>query len=534
MTTAPERPAGLDGTVRLRTLETRAEPEAAPAKRTVRQWVEAKRAALAVDPDRPVRPGPRGWSGRGGGRAELIDAPDEWRGTTVQVCGLWPFSAGSGSPMTGVPLGQNTQTGDTVCGDPISWFQRGALISNPSMFLLGLPGLGKSTLIRRMALGLTGFGVIPLILADLKPDYVDLIQALGGQVITVGRGRGGINVLDPGESAEIAARLTGSRRKEVEADAQSRRVEMVKALLTIVRKQPIRVQESNILGRAIQMVSDRADEGAPPVLPDLLQLIKDAPDDLRLVAIDRGDINRYQDATVDLESGLLAMMRPEGPVSDIFSKPTTVQLRRDRPAVYDVHSIRDGERDLQAAALLACWSNGFASVNNSQILADAGLEPRRNYFIVLDELWRALRSGPEMVDRVDGLTRLNRSEGVGQAMCSHTMTDMMSLATEAERMKAAGFVERSGMVVMAGLPLREMPLLSGAGVQLSDAEQLMVTGWSTPPSFDPKLGREADPPGRGRFLIKVGTRPGIPVRVALTDAEKGIHNTDKRWAKTTA
>ena len=40
----------------------------------------------------PTRPGPRGWLGRGRGEDVLVDAPDEYRGTTVQVCGLWPWS----------------------------------------------------------------------------------------------------------------------------------------------------------------------------------------------------------------------------------------------------------------------------------------------------------------------------------------------------------------------------------------------------------------------------------------------------------
>ena len=29
---------------------------------------------------------------------------------------------------------------------------------------------------KRQALGLSGYGVIPLVLGDLKPDYVDLVQ----------------------------------------------------------------------------------------------------------------------------------------------------------------------------------------------------------------------------------------------------------------------------------------------------------------------------------------------------------------------
>jgi hypothetical protein len=129
----------------------------------------------------------------------------------VQACGLWPFAAGTGSPMIGVPLGRNLLSGATLCADPISWFQRAHLISNPSLFMLSNPGLGKSTVIRRMALGLTGYGVMPLVLGDLKPDYVDLIRALDGQVIELGRGRGYLNIPDPGEATAAADRLTGHR-----------------------------------------------------------------------------------------------------------------------------------------------------------------------------------------------------------------------------------------------------------------------------------------------------------------------------------
>jgi len=103
---------------------------------------------------RVPRPGPRGWVGRGRGSSTYVQAADEWRGTTVQMCGLWPFAAGTGSPMIGVPLGRNLLSGATLCCDPISWFQRAKLISNPSAFVLGKPGLGKSTVVRRMALGL--------------------------------------------------------------------------------------------------------------------------------------------------------------------------------------------------------------------------------------------------------------------------------------------------------------------------------------------------------------------------------------------
>ena len=203
-------------------------------------------------------------------------------------------------------------------------------------------------------------------------------------------------------------------------------------------------------------------------------------------------------------------------------------MRRDRPVVYDVSALDDADSDLQAATLLACWSAGFAAVNVANALADAGLEPRRHYFVILDELWRALRAGKGMVDRVDALTRLNRTRGVGMAMVSHTMSDLLALTHEEDRMKARGFVERAGMVICGGLPPAEMPKLNEA-LPFSRAEQEMMVGWSDPPSWDPITGRETEPPGRGKFLIKVGGRPGIPVKVELTAAEAGINDTNKLW-----
>ena len=125
--------------------------------------------------------------------------------------------------------------------------------------------------------------------------------------------------------------------------------------------------------------------------------------------------------------------------------------------------------------------------------ADAGLEPRRHYIVILDELWRALRAGRGMVDRVDALTRLGRQRGVGLAMISHTMSDLHALPTEEERMKARGFVERAGMIVARGLPSAEMSMLTAA-IPLSKAEQDLLISWQDPPAWDSSTGREAEPP----------------------------------------
>ncbi len=478
----------------------------------------------------PVRPTGRGWLGRGRGAAAYVQAPAEYRGTSVQVCGLWPFSIGTGAPLIGVPLGRHLFTGATVCADPISWFQRAKLISNPSVFVLGLPAFGKSTTIRRMAAGLAGFGSIPFILGDLKPDYLDLIEALGGQVIRLGRGQGHLNVLDPGEATEAAAQLRAAGHakaaEEIEADAHGRRLTIVSALLTILRKKPPTDVEESILDQALRVL-DRTVTGRVPVLADLLQVVKDGPPELREVAVDRGDFGEYQRTTRGLEASLISLARG-GRLGETFAQPTSSPMMRDRPVVYDVSGLRETDVDLRAATLLACWSNGFATVNVANALAEAGLEPQRHYFVIMDELWQALRSGTGMVDRVDALTRLNRQVGVGQAMITHTMRDLDALPTEEDRMKARGFVERAGMVVVGGLPQAEMPLLTAA-VSFSEAEQNLLTSWSAPPSWDPATGKETEPPGRGKFLIKVGGRPGIPITVKLTETERDTNDTNKRW-----
>src|ERR1017187_7273360 len=222
----------------------------------------------------------RGLPGRGGGRASYVEAAPEWRATTRQVCGLWPFIAGSGTPMVGVPIGRDLRSAATVCCDPISWFARAGLIANPSMFVLGKPGLGKSSLIRRMAIGLCGFGVQPLIFGDLKPDYVDLIGALGGNVVALGRGQGALNVLDPGAATAAALRLTGAARQKLTQDALGRRLTMVAALVGLNRRSRVTDADEAVIASALGVLDEHHRPGEA-TLRELIAVLEEGPEELR-------------------------------------------------------------------------------------------------------------------------------------------------------------------------------------------------------------------------------------------------------------
>ncbi len=487
------------------------------------EFAQARQAARRRTPVAP----PRGWPGPGGGQVAHMDPPSMWRATTVQACGLWPFAAGSGAPMTGVPLGQHLHTGATVCGDPISWFTRARYISNPSLFMLGMPGLGKSTLVNRMLIGMTATGVVPLVLGDLKPDYADTVRALGGQVISIGRGVGGINVLDPGAMGEAAERIGGEAGRVLLAEAHGRVLNMVAALITIMRGRPMDDHEQSVLSACLHHLRERSTPGRPPLLPDLLRVLDEGPDRVRAVTLDRGDRQRYQKAVDPLHRSLIGVL--DGPLGDTFASETSTRINPNAPAVcVDISRIGEADTQLTAAAMLAAWSDGLGTVAAAHALADAGLAPQRWFFTVLDELWRPLRAASGIVERIDALTRLNRSLGLGDAKITHTLKDAEALGNEADRAKARGFVERAGMVVCAGLPRTEMEEL-GKVIGMSQREIDLVSSWSSPPGWaNPEASSE--PPGRGRFLIKVGGRPGIPIKVAITETERNLHNTNTRWA----
>src|SRR6266487_7077836 len=224
-----------------------------------------------------------GWRIADGGRSPHVTPGPEYQGTTTQLCGLYPFVAGSGTPTAGTPVGRHQLWGEAVCLDPLAWLRAG-LVTNPGMFVLGQPGTGKSALVKRLVTGAVPGGTRPLILGDAKPDYTPLIRYLGGQVIRIGRGLDRINPLDAGPLGTALARMTGDGAAQLRLEVRSRRLSLLMALATLIREARLSNAEELILGRAIDLLDDRASGNAQPTVTDVLAVIEQGTDTLRSAA----------------------------------------------------------------------------------------------------------------------------------------------------------------------------------------------------------------------------------------------------------
>jgi hypothetical protein len=471
----------------------------------------------------PPVPPAWGWRTPGAGRAAHVAASIEYQGTTTQLAGLYPFVAGSGAPAIGVPIGRHMLWGQVVCLDPLEWLRAG-LVSNPGVFVLGQPGAGKSAFVKRLVTGLSACGTRILILGDTKPDYTALVQYLGGQTLRVGRGLDRINPLDTGPLGHALHRMGGERARQLRLEIRGRRMALLLALCSLVRGRRLTNGEEIILGRAIDVTTDRGPGDA--TIPDVLGLIELGPAELRSAARARTD-GEYRRRVDDLVPTLALLC--EGSLAGVFDGPTTTPIDLTASAVsVDVSRVAAAGDQLVAAAMLCVWAYGYGLVDAHAALAEDG-HPNYHHLAVMDELWRALRGAPGLIEHADALTRLNRAKGIASIMVTHSLADLDALPTDEDRAKAQGFIDRCAIKVLAGLPPRELDRV-GHVVRLGVAERELVSSWAAPEAWLPG----ATHPGRGKYLIKTGDRPGLPVSMSLIGDEHHLYDTDQKIRPTNA
>ncbi len=478
----------------------------------------------------------RGVPGKGGGRMATVMPPVEYRATTDQVAGLFPWIVGASAPVLGTPLGHHQITGAPVAFDPLS-AKRAGKISAPSCFICALNGFGKSTLLRRIALGDIAAGVRVIWPGDVKPDGRVLTEKVGGQVLEVGYGVGRINPLDPGPIGAAIEQLADPLlKRSTEFALWQRQLNLVAALMEIVRRGPLKDFEETLLASAIRLLyTPRSQGGAgfdrhnPAILADLIDLIVTGHKELKADAVADSD-EEYREQTKALRRSLRALIK--GRFGEVFNGRNTVRMDVSTPSIcLDMSSVPPGDELMRGAVLLAGWSEAFATVEAAHVLADAGLGPNLAFHIVMDELWQVLNCGPMMVGRIDAAQRLQRTIGVAMTMVTHSVADLKAAG-------ALGFLEKSRVRMIGPVPHAEIERLSEV-ISFSEREKEMVTSWSDTADLstvlDQRRGRGASAPlaaGTGHFLLKLGEgrRPGTPFKVWVPEAERaaGIHETDAR------
>ncbi|MCW4356158.1 ATP-binding protein [Hoyosella sp. YIM 151337] len=551
----------------LKALEARAH-EATGLKK---QWLELqvlrqhRRRAMAArleksradTSDRDIRAlDERGFAGPGGGRQATVVPPVEYRGTTVQVAGLFPWSVGADSPILGTPLGHHLATGAPVCFDPLNAWKLKAMTA-PSCFIIALNGFGKSTLLRRITLGDIAAGVRVIWPGDVKPDGKVLTEKVGGEVLPVGYGIGSINPLAPGPIGEALVKLRQSlpqlsaqdraqrqlRIRQTEFALAARQVNVVAGLLEIVRRRPLEDYEQTLLASAIRLLYTAAADGGqgfapdrPAVVSDLIELVTTGHDELLADAV-ADTAEEYRAQVKPLLRSLRALVK--GRFGEVFNGTDTVRLNVDMPSIcLDMSSIPPGDETMRAAALLSGWSEAFATIEAAHVLADCGLGPHLAFHVVMDELWQVIKVGPMMVGRIDAVQRLQRVYGVAITAVTHSIAEM-------EEAGALGFVERSRARIIGPVPRGEVERLAKV-LSFSGREKEMVIGWSDEADQNRLVDQKAakrqhndsdgaakiTAAGTGHFLLKLGEgrRPGIPFKTWMTPSERasGIHDTDVR------
>ncbi|WP_405529039.1 ATP-binding protein [Streptomyces avidinii] len=484
-----------------------------------------------------------GWGGRFGGRVPVEDTGAVYTGPTTQASGVYPFLLGSGLPPRGVPVGRDVLTGELVCIDPSGW--TGKLTTNPGVWVMSQPGAGKSALVKRVCLVYSAYGHMVCVPGDVKGEYSTLISELGGSVVRIGDGIGRINPLDSGPLKGRVHTLPVERRQALLDVLNGRRLETLVALLStkVGLGRPADEIERSALDTAVQIASAAHESGTDPVVADVVRVLRHGPEELRAKLSADGE--RYRDLTRSVIAGLDNLIG--GPLRGLFDGPTTTPLDINAPAVsVDISALRARGNEVVSAGMIATWAYTYSSIDSARSI---GLMDRK-LVLPMDEMWRALRSGPGLVDAMDAISRLNRVTDDVTIYVTHSLLDVEALPTEMDRAKARGLMDRCDTWVIGASSQEELQRVTGKR-SLTEQERMMIGSWSSATStgldIDPSYSDDdgsgdgsrqveeegARHPGRGKYMIKVGARPGIASALELTTTEQRLYRTDTNQRRTT-
>lgn len=489
-----------------------------------------------------------GYVGRGGGRWNRVPAPPLWYATSVQACGIYPFATGTARPVSGAPLGRDLLTGTAVALDHHSLYMEGA-ISSPSLFLFGINGVGKSSTAQTITLGMIARGMVPAIFNPLKKgEHTPLVEESGGAVFEFGpTARHQLNLLSRGPLGRAAARIGGETGAELNRLATWKVVQQTQLALRVSRGVPLDDIDDAVVEAMVEDILARV---AHPVTGDLEGAFN-APSPRVLAVAGLADATAFRARFQRLGESLRAMLG--GDLGRLLGGTDSIEIDPGNRGgfCFDTSSIPDTASKLLSTAMLMSWSIGMDAIDahwelakaEAAVATEAAAVGERytpevvwsGYTTLMDEFWYPIRSTPGIVDRVDALSRSNRSVGTAEMKITHSPKDMLSLRNEEDRQKARGLAERAGLLGLMALTTDDLRAL-GEVKPLTPEEITYVSGFNAAKSWG--SGRVSEwvralaldsPPGAGKVLFKVEGRPGVPVQMVKTETQQSLHVTDARF-----
>jgi type IV secretory pathway VirB4 component len=333
------------------------------------------------------------------------------RGTTAQVCSLFPWQADRGIGARGPLIGTTWPWRAGWYYDPFALYSAG-LLDNPNIMVYGEVGSAKSSSVKCLIarhiglLGRDGVGRQAFIV-DPKSEYTALGEALGMRIVP----------LRPGGAVRVnpLGRMPGS--VETPEEMLSRRTRLVIALLSSMFGRPLDPEADAIVGWAMETLtfSDRSDDVTLVDLTELLRLPSEQM--VERSGLSRAELTERARVVWTLLDKLVH--RDMKGMFDGTVNMATEWAKSGTGIVLDISAVFNDKTLLPLTML--CAISVLQSIYMIGNAEDEWSVPRR--FLVIDEGW-SITQNEEATRFLQENWKLARKRGVSNIAVCHRVTDL--------------------------------------------------------------------------------------------------------------
>ncbi|MDO9557239.1 MAG: DUF87 domain-containing protein [Coriobacteriia bacterium] len=402
------------------------------------------------------------------------------------LAGGLPFVSSGINDAEGLALGRDGMGGVVI----LDIWKRGADRTNANWTVLGAPGMGKSTAVKKILLNEWATGT-KIIVIDPEREYRDMCRAIGGQWVNAG---GGATVINP---LQISDALSGDEDDIGQSSALARQIQMFKTfaalalrdLSSLAMAELEAALETAYRARGITWDTDPAHLGPEdyPTMHDLYEIVGAA-------AASEHEPGRRATLT---ELRALLRSAAEGAGAVLWNGTTNVELSSDF-IVLDTHELQEADDATRRAQYFNLLTTAWERVQANRADHEAA---GGRILLAVDEAYLLVDPNvPQALETMRNFSKRIRKYGGGFIVISHNAGDFLDPE-----------VKRSGQALMNDSCFK---MIFGAdGKNLKEIRDL----------YDLSDG-EADllaAKQRARAWLKVGSR-STEVRVTVSDEELAV------------